>query len=104
VPRDREALRFRGLRSDLIDLAIAAHHGRIIKRTGDGAPIEFRRAVDAVRHAIEAQTGLIERNAGLPSDRRIASGVTVHLATSSRRLGVGRERLPLETRANLAPS
>jgi adenylate cyclase len=39
---DRTFARLRGLRSDLIDPAIAAHHGRIDKRTGDGAIIEFR--------------------------------------------------------------
>ena len=61
--------RLRGLRSDLIDPAIAAHHGRIVKRTGDGSLIEFRSAVDAVRCAIEVQYGLVERNAGLPPDR-----------------------------------
>ncbi len=33
---DRTLARLRGLRSDLIDPAIAAHHGRIVKRTGDG--------------------------------------------------------------------
>ena len=27
--------RLRGLRNDLIDPAIAAHHGRIVKRTGE---------------------------------------------------------------------
>ena len=31
---DRTLLRLRGLRSDLIDPAINAHHGRIVKRTG----------------------------------------------------------------------
>ena len=46
---DRTLSRLRGLRSDLIDPAIDAHHGRIVKRTGDGSIIEFRRAVDAVR-------------------------------------------------------
>ena len=61
----------RGLRSDLIDPAITAHRGRIVKHTGDGAIIEFRSVVDAVRCAIEVQTGLIERNAGVPEDRRI---------------------------------
>ena len=40
---ERTLARLRGLRSDLIDPAIAAHHGRIIKRTGDGSIIEFRR-------------------------------------------------------------
>ena len=34
---DRTLSRLRGLWSDLIDPAIAAHHGRIVKRTGDGA-------------------------------------------------------------------
>jgi class 3 adenylate cyclase len=34
---ERTLARLRGLRSDLIDPAIAAHHGRIVKRTGDGA-------------------------------------------------------------------
>jgi adenylate cyclase len=62
---DRTLARVRGLRSDLIDPAIAAHHGRIVKRTGDGAIIEFRSVVDAVRCAIEVQNGLIERNAGV---------------------------------------
>ena len=32
---DRTLARLRGLRSDLIDPAIAAHRGRIVKRTGE---------------------------------------------------------------------
>jgi class 3 adenylate cyclase len=51
----------RTLRSDLMDPTIAMHHGRIVKRTGDGSIIEFRSAVDAVRCAIEVQQGLLER-------------------------------------------
>ena len=65
--------------SDLIDPAIAAHHGRIVKRTGDGSIIEFRSVVDAVRCAIEVQTGLIERNAGVAPERRIEFRVGIHL-------------------------
>jgi class 3 adenylate cyclase len=76
---DRTLARLRGLRSDLIDPAIAAHHGRIVKRTGDGNLIEFRSVVDAVRCAIEVQNGLIERNAGLPPERRIEFRVRIHL-------------------------
>jgi TolB-like protein len=76
---DRTLARLRGLRSDLIDPAIAAHHGRIVKRTGDGSIIEFRSVVDAVRCAIELQNGLIERNAGLPPDRCIEFRVGIHL-------------------------
>jgi adenylate cyclase len=76
---DRTLARLRGLRSDLIDPAIAAHHGRIIKRTGDGSIIEFRSVVDAVRCALEVQTGMVERNAGLPSERRIEFRIGIHL-------------------------
>jgi adenylate cyclase len=76
---DRTLSRLRGLHSDLIDPAIAAHRGRIVKRTGDGSLIEFRSVVDAVRCAIEVQTGLIERNAGVPPDRRIEFRVGIHL-------------------------
>jgi adenylate cyclase len=76
---DRTLARLRGLRSDLIDPAIAAHHGRIVKRTGDGSIVEFRSVVDAVRCAIEVQNGLIERNAGVPPERRIEFRVGLHL-------------------------
>ena len=76
---DRTLSRLRGLRSDLIDPAIAVHHGRIVKRTGDGSLIEFRSVVDAVRCAIELQNGLIERNAGVPPERRIEFRIGVHL-------------------------
>jgi adenylate cyclase len=76
---DRTLSRLRGLRSDLIDPAIGAHRGRIVKRTGDGSIIEFRSVVDAVRCAIEVQNGMIERNAGLPPERRIEIRVGIHL-------------------------
>ena len=76
---DRTLARLRGLRSDLIDPAIAAHHGRTVKRTGDGSIVEFRSVVDAVRCAIEVQNGMAERNAGLPPERRIEFRVGIHL-------------------------
>jgi adenylate cyclase len=76
---DRTLARLRGLRSDLIDPAIAVHHGRIVKRTGDGVLIEFRSVVDAVRCAIEVQNGMVERNAGLPPERRIEFRMGIHL-------------------------
>ncbi len=76
---DRTLSRLRGLRGDLIDPAVAAHHGRIVKRTGDGSLIEFRSVVDAVRCAIEVQNGLVERNTGVPPERRIEFRVGLHL-------------------------
>jgi TolB-like protein/class 3 adenylate cyclase/Tfp pilus assembly protein PilF len=76
---ERTLARLRGLRSDLIDPAIAAHHGRVVKRTGDGSIIEFRSVVDAVRCAIEVQNGMTERNTGLPPEKRIEFRIGVHL-------------------------
>src|SRR5207342_812960 len=76
---DRTLSRLRGLRSDLIDPAIDAHRGRIVKRTGDGSLIEFRSVVDAVRCAIEVQNGMVERNAGVSPDKRIEFRVGIHL-------------------------
>ena len=76
---DRTLARLRALRSDLIDPTIAVHNGRVVKRTGDGAIVEFRSVVDAVRCAIEVQNGMVERNAGLPPERRIEFRVGIHL-------------------------
>ena len=76
---DRTLARLRALRSDLIDPTIALHHGRVVKRTGDGSLIEFRSVVDAVRCAIEVQNGMVERNTGLPPERRIEFRVGIHL-------------------------
>ena len=59
--------------------SIALHHGRVVKRTGDGSIIEFRSVVDAVRCAIEVQTGMVERNAGVAPDERIEFRVGIHL-------------------------
>jgi adenylate cyclase len=76
---DRTLARLRTLRSDLIDPTIAVHRGRVVKRTGDGAIVEFRSVVDAVRCAIEVQNAMIERNAGVPEDRRIEFRIGIHL-------------------------
>jgi adenylate cyclase len=76
---DRILARLRALRSDLIDPIVAVHNGRVVKRTGDGAIVEFRSVVDAVRCAIEVQNGMVERNAGLPPERRIEFRVGIHL-------------------------
>ncbi len=76
---ERTLARLRALRSELVDSTIAVHHGRIVKRNGDGVLIEFRSVVDAVRCAIEMQNGKIERNAGLPAARRIEFRVGIRL-------------------------
>jgi adenylate cyclase len=79
MDEERTLARLRALRSDLIDPSIALHRGRIVKRTGDGSIIEFRSVVDAVRCAIEVQSGMVERNAGVPAERRIEFRIGIHL-------------------------
>ena len=71
--------RLRSLRGDLTDPAIAAHHGRTVKRTGDGIIIEFRSVVGAVRCAIEVQNSIVESNRGVAPEKRIEFRVGIHL-------------------------
>ncbi len=71
--------RLRALRSDFIDPTIAMHNGRVVKRTGDGAIVEFRSVVEAVRCAVEVRDGLAQRNAHLLDDQRIEARVGIHL-------------------------
>ncbi len=79
VDEDRTLARLRALRSDLIDPTIAVNKGRVFKRTGDGVLVEFRSVIDAVRCAIEVQNAMVERNAGVAEDRRIAFRIGIHL-------------------------
>ena len=76
---DRILARLRALRSDLIDPTIAVHHGRVVKRTGDGSIVEFRSVVDAVNLAIEVQRAMVERNAGVAPDKRIEFRIGIHV-------------------------
>jgi len=76
---DRTLARLRTLRSELIDPTVAHQNGRVFKRTGDGALVEFRSVVEAVRCAITVQNAMVERNAGLPVDQRIEFRIGIHL-------------------------
>src|SRR3984885_6816193 len=58
-------------RNELIDPAIAAHHGRIVKTTGDGMLVEFASVIDAVGCAVNIQRSMIKRNAGIPQDKQV---------------------------------
>ncbi len=71
--------RLRAHRRELIDPKIAEHQGRIVKTTGDGVLAEFASPVKAVRCAVEIQNGMVERNAGLPPERRIEFRIGIHL-------------------------
>ena len=71
--------RLRALWSDLLDPAIAARRGRVVKRTGDGAVAAFPSVVDAARAALEIQRAMAGRNDGVAEDRRILMRIGLHL-------------------------
>lgn len=79
IDEDRTLARLRALRSEVIDPGVAVHRGRVVKRTGDGAIVEFRSAVDAVRCAVEIQNIMVERNTGVAADQRIDFRIGIHI-------------------------
>ena len=66
-------------RREFLEPTVAEHRGRIAKRTGDGALIEFMSALDAARCAIQVQRGMTQRNAGVSDDQRIQLRIGIHL-------------------------
>src|SRR5215217_1103616 len=61
------------------DPLVAEHDGRIVKTTGDGVLIEFPSVVGAVQCAVALQQLMSERNAEVPSNRRMDWRVGIHL-------------------------
>jgi adenylate cyclase len=66
-------------RKALVDPAIAAHRGRIVKTTGDGMLVEFASAVDAVSCAVAVQREMIVRNTNVAPNRRIEFRIGVNV-------------------------
>jgi adenylate cyclase len=71
--------RLNALRRDLINPAIAANSGRIVKLMGDGALVEFASAVDAVTCAIEIQRQLRDRDASRSEAHPIRFRIGIHV-------------------------
>jgi TolB-like protein len=71
--------RLRGLRREVVDPAITAHGGRIVKTTGDGVLIEFASVVDAVRCAVIVQQAIILRNGAVDAGNCIKFRLGIHL-------------------------
>jgi TolB-like protein/class 3 adenylate cyclase len=71
--------RLRAHHRELVEPKISEHSGRIVKTTGDGVLVEFASVVDAVRCAAELQRVMIDREAGVPEDRRIRFRIGINL-------------------------
>ena len=66
-------------RRELVDSAIAEHHGRIVKTTGDGMLVEFASVVDAVGCAVNIQRSMARRNAGIAEDKQIVFRIGINV-------------------------
>jgi len=67
------------LREDFLAPLIHEHHGRIVKLMGDGLLLEFASVVDAVSCAIAWQSGVAEREASSPEDKRLRFRIGINL-------------------------
>ena len=70
--------RLKSIRAEVIDPAIAAHRGRLVKTTGDGFLVEFASVVDALRCAVEIQREIASRHGDAPADRQIQFRIGIH--------------------------
>jgi adenylate cyclase len=79
--RDEEGTlrRLKAHLGELIEPHIAAHRGRIVKRTGDGLLVDFSSAVEAVRCAVAIQAGMADRNRAALDDSRIEFRIGINL-------------------------
>ncbi len=76
---ERTLANLKSFRKTLVDPAIAAHRGRIVKTTGDGLLVEFASAVDAARCGVEVQRGMAAQNADVAPDVRIEFRIGIHV-------------------------
>src|SRR4051794_33538362 len=81
MSRDEEGThaRLAALSCEVVEPAIAAREGTLIKTTGDGFLAEFASVVEAMRCALHIQQGAAERNAGLPPEQHMAFRIGVNL-------------------------
>ncbi len=77
---DSVLIRQKTHRKELIDPEISRQRGRVVKTTGDGMLVEFASAQDAVRCAIDIQSGMAEREADQTDDQRIQYRIGINLS------------------------
>jgi adenylate cyclase len=66
-------------RRELIDPAVSAHRGRIVRTTGDGLLVEFQSVADAVRCSLQVQRAMPDRDSGKSNDRRLRLRVGINV-------------------------
>src|SRR3954464_4239419 len=71
--------RLKCLRHELLDPTVSIHNGRVFKYTGDGFLAEFASAVDAVRCALEIQSGMARSGSGVDNQGRIEFRIGINV-------------------------
>jgi adenylate cyclase len=66
-------------RRQLVYPKVAEHNGHIVNAKGESLLAEFPSPTEAVRCAVELQRGMVDRNIGMPPERRIAFRVGVDI-------------------------
>ena len=66
-------------RSEIIDPAVAANLGRIVKLTGDGFLVEFSSVAAAMAAAVRIQSEIAERLADTPKEKRVEFRIGINL-------------------------
>ncbi len=76
---ERTIARLRSIRTQVVDPAIAANHGRLVRITGDGLLVEFASVIDALRCASELQRQMTAYNDGLSLGERIEYRIGINV-------------------------
>lgn len=71
--------RLGGLMNGIIEPALAAASGQVIKRTGDGLLAEFPSVADAIRAAVRVQTEAVATQEGVAPDQKLRFRVGINL-------------------------
>jgi adenylate cyclase len=71
--------RLMALRDSVLNVSLAAHSGRVVKRTGDGFVALFGDAKQAVACAVAIQEATRQREADQPPERRISFRIGVNI-------------------------
>lgn len=76
---ERTLAALRHHRREFFEPSVAKHSGRIFKEMGDGFLVEFGSVLNAARCAVEIQTGMQDRNAGVAEDRHIKFRIGINV-------------------------
>jgi len=79
--------RLMALMDEIVRPGTAAHNGRLVKNTGDGFLASFGSVNNAVQCAVAIQQAVQKREAGEPSESRIAFRMGLHVGDVSQHRG-----------------